>query len=598
LKVKPDNWYNWHARNPNPQRCIMLRNHVTQWLLLLALLSRGQIASAEEGKPVAGEPIPVHIHVSAAQTKGELKPVWRFFGADEPNYAYMKDGQKLIGELGEMRPNEVYFRAHNLLTTGDGTPALKWGSTNAYREDADGKPLYDWTILDRIFDTYRQRGVRPYVEIGFMPEALSTHPQPYQHKWSPQNSSSTIFTGWAYPPTDYEKWGELVYQWTKHCVEKYGKEEVEHWYWEVWNEANIRYWNGTQTDFQKLHDYAIAGVRRALPTAKVGGPDKAGSGDAWFRTFLEHCVRGTNFVTGETGTPTDFVSFHAKGNPQLFEGHEQMGIATQLRGIESGFATVASFPELKDKPIVIGESDPDSCAACLGTRFGYRNTTMFSSYTAECIARELELADQHGVNFEGALTWAFEFEGQPLFNGYRKLAAGGIDLPVLNVFRMLSKMSGQRVAAESDAAIPLASIVRSGVRDKPDIAALASFDSKAKKLCVMVWYYHDDDLPGADAKVELSVDDMPAALGEAKLTHYRIDADHSNAYTVWQEMGSPAEPAPDQYQTLEQSGRLATIEAPASASTDSGGTSLQFNLPRQGISLIVLQWPQGEAGTK
>jgi len=274
-----------------------------------------------------------------------------------------------------------------------------------------------------------------------------------------------------------------------------------------------------------------------------------------------------------------------------------MGIAAQLRTIDSGFATVASFPELKDKPIVIGESDPDGCAACRGPRFGYRNTTMFSSYTADCIARELELADQRGVNFEGALTWAFEFEGQPLFNGYRKLAAGGIDLPVLNVFRMLSKMSGQRVSAESDAEIPLASITRNGVRDKPDISALASFDASAKKLGVMIWYYHDDDLPGPEAKIDLALEGVPSALGDAKLTHYRIDADHSNAYTVWQKMGSPAEPTPDQYQKLEQSGHLATIDAPTVTSTATGG-SLKFNLPRQGISLIVLQWPQTEAAAK
>ena len=578
----------------------MLRNLVIASTVLATLLSRGSsVPAADEPAPGgAPEPIQVHIHVNAAETKGELKPVWRFFGADEPNYAYMKDGQKLIGELGEMRPNEVYFRAHNLLTTGDGTPALKWGSTNAYREDADGKPLYDWTILDRIFDTYRQRGVRPYVEIGFMPEALSTHPQPYQHQFSPEKNYGSIYTGWAFPPTDYEKWGELVYQWAKHCVEKYGKEEVEHWYWEVWNEANIGYWKGSQTDFQKLHDYAVAGVRRALPTAKVGGPDKAGGGDPWFHTFLEHCVHGTNYATGETGTPTDFVSFHAKGDPQLFEGHERMGIANQLRTIDSGFATVASFPELKDKPIVIGESDPDGCAACQGPRFGYRNTTMFSSYTADCIARELELADRRGVNFEGALTWAFEFEGQPLFNGYRKLAAGGIDLPVFNVFRMLSKMSGQRVAAESDAAIPLASIVRNGVRDKPDIAGLASFDAKANKLSVMVWYYHDDDLPGPDAKVELSLDGLPSPAGEAKLTHYRIDADHSNSYTVWQKMGSPADPTLDQYQKLEQAGHLATVDEPTTIKTEDGHESLQFTLPRQGISLIALQWPQNEAAAK
>src|SRR5438128_12463159 len=97
----------------------------------------------------------VSIRIDAAKPVGEMKPIWRSFGADEPNYATMKDGRKLLAELGRIGPHQVYFRAHNLLTTGDGTPALKWGSTNAYTEDARGNPVYDWTILDRIFDTYR-----------------------------------------------------------------------------------------------------------------------------------------------------------------------------------------------------------------------------------------------------------------------------------------------------------------------------------------------------------------------------------------------------------------------------------------------------------
>src|SRR5690242_14195117 len=193
----------------------------------------------------AADSFPVAIHVDAAKSKGELKPIWRFFGADEPNYAYMKNGRKLVAELGALSPKQVYFRAHNLLTSGDGTAALKWGSTGAYREDISGHPIYYWTILDRIFDTYLESGVRPYVEIGFMPRDLSIKPEPYQHHWNPQLGYNEIYTGWAYPPKDYAKWAELVYQWAKHCAEKYGRAEVEGWYWEVWNEANIGYWKGS-----------------------------------------------------------------------------------------------------------------------------------------------------------------------------------------------------------------------------------------------------------------------------------------------------------------------------------------------------------------
>jgi xylan 1,4-beta-xylosidase len=128
---------------------------------------------------------PVAIRVDADARLGPLKPIWAYFGYDEPNYTYMKHGQKLVSELARLSPVPVHIRAHNLLTTGDGTPALKWGSTNAYTEDESGKPIYDWRIVDRIFDTYVKAGAKPFVEIGFMPEALSVKPQPYRHHWQP-----------------------------------------------------------------------------------------------------------------------------------------------------------------------------------------------------------------------------------------------------------------------------------------------------------------------------------------------------------------------------------------------------------------------------
>src|SRR5206468_8601615 len=163
----------------------------------------------------------------------------------------------------------------------------------------------------------------------------------------------------------------------------------------------------------------------------------------------------TNHATGKVGTPIDFVSFHAKGAPAFVDGHLRMGIANQLRAIDDGFRIVASFPELKGTPIVIGESDPDGCAACQGPQLGYRNGTMYSSYTAASFARKYELADRHGVNLEGVLTWAFTFEDQPYFAGFRQLATNGVDLPVLNVFRMFGRMSGRRLAVRSSAGVPL-----------------------------------------------------------------------------------------------------------------------------------------------
>ncbi len=540
----------------------------------------------------AADSFPVTIRVDAAKTNGDLHPIWRFFGADEPNYAYMIYGKKLLAELGAMAPKQVYFRAHNLLTSGDGTPAMKWGSTGVYSEDADGKPVYSWTILDRIFDTYQERGVRPYVEIGFMPKDLSTHPDPYQHNWRPGTNYGTIYTGWTYPPKDYNKWAELVYQWTKHSLEKYGRTEVENWYWEVWNEPNIGYWSGRPqaASFQKLHDYAIDAVRRALPTAKVGGPDTAGGG-SFLSAFLEHCVRGTNYATGKIGTSIDFVSFHAKGAPTFTNDHVRMGIAAQLGGINQNFGIIASFPELRSKPIVIGECDPDGCAACVAEVYPqnrYRSGDHFASYTAESFARIHDLADRHGVNIEGALTWAFEFEDQPLFAGYRTLASNGIDRPVMNVFRMMSRMSGQRLAAESDHAVALDDITRRGVRGEPDVSAQASLDKN--KLCVMVWHYHDDEVPGPDAEVALNLDNLPLRSGQAHLQHFRIDDDRSNAYVAWQRLGSPEKPTPEQYAALEMAGQLAPLGPTETVKIENGKAAIKFKLPRQAVSLLVLEW--------
>ena len=181
----------------------------------------------------------VNISVDASNIIGDLPPVTRFFGADEPNEAVYPDGTALINDLGELLgPHQTYFRTHNLLTTcdppGNTQPnRLKWGCTNAYTEDSDGNPIYDWTIVDEIFDTYLENNVKPYAQVSFTPKALSTHPEPYTFYFDPEADYESIYVGWSYPPTSYKKYGELVYQWVKHCVERYGKVEVESWYWEV-----------------------------------------------------------------------------------------------------------------------------------------------------------------------------------------------------------------------------------------------------------------------------------------------------------------------------------------------------------------------------
>jgi xylan 1,4-beta-xylosidase len=524
-----------------------------------------------------------------------MTPVWAWFGYDEPNYTYMKDGQKLLSEIAALSPTPVYVRAHNLLTTGDGTPALKWGSTNAYTEDENGRPIYNWTITDKIIDTYISRGMRPLLEVGFMPEALSSKPEPYKHSWRPGAHYSEIFTGWAYPPKDYNKWAELVYQWVLHCVQRYGKSEVEKWYWELWNEPNIGYWQGTPEEYFKLYDYTVDAVKRALPTATFGGPHSTGPGwseaEKFLRTFLDHVTVGTNYVTGTTGSEIDFIAFHAKGNPKL-QGDTVilMNMGAQLRDVSKGFEIVASYPALKNKPIVIGESDPEGCAACSMKDYpanAYRNGTLYSSYTAASFARKYELADHFGVNFKGAVTWAFEFEDQPWFNGYRDLATNGVDKPVLNVFRMFGMMTGQRLEVTGNTSYDFKTTRDASVRgDARDINAMATLDKG--KVAVMIWNYHDLNQITKPELVSVELTSIPAS--EVKVTQYIIDQKHSNSYEVWKEMGSPQDVSAGNYKKLEDAGKLKTLDVTKTFKVKNGHLTLSTSMEGQAVSLFVVEW--------
>jgi xylan 1,4-beta-xylosidase len=534
----------------------------------------------------------ITIEVDASKPIGDMKPFWSFFGYDEPNYTTRKDGQKLLTELTQLSPVTVYIRAHNLLTSRGNSagPDLKWGFTDAYKEDKKGKPIYNWTVVDSIVDTYVKRGMKPLMEIGFMPKDLSSKSEPYDHTWS---KGGNLWTGWTYPPKDYNKWRELIYQWVNHSVERYGKQEVTTWLWEVWNEPDIPYWSGTFEEYCKMYDYAADGLKRACPECTIGGPhttsprsDKAYS---YLTRFIEHCLRGKNYATGKTGTPLEYVGFHAKGSPEFVGGHIRMNMGVQLKDIQRGFEAVSSFKELKNVPVIVGECDPEGCAACSEKRdpkYGYRNGTMYSSYTASSFARIYELMDQYNVNLKGVVSWSFEFEDQEWFAGFRELATHGVDKPVLNVFRMFGMMNGNRLVVKSDKGFKAADIITNGVRERNDINAIASKNENS--ICVLVWNYHDDDLAGASAPISLSV----SGIGNEQLLlqHYRVDNQFSNSFEAWKAMGKPQQVTSAQYEALEKAGQLQTLDSPQWKKVKDGVVEVEFNLPRQGVSMIRMSW--------
>jgi len=555
------------------------------FLLVMLFLLNGTSCRAQQA------PDSVQIQVLADQPDGAFPPIWNYFGYDEPNYTYAPNGQKLLHELGALSPEPVYIRTHNLLTSGDGWASLKWGSTNVYTEDAAGNPIYDWTILDRIFDTFQVAGLKPLVEIGFMPKALSTHPDPYRHNF-PQGS---IYTGWAYPPKDYQKWSDLVFQFVHHLRTRYGDAEVKTWLWEVWNEPDIDYWKGTPGEFFKLYDFSVDAVLRALPEARIGGPDSTGpaypKAAEFLHAFLEHCAHQKNFATGKIGTPLDFISFHPKGSPKWLGDHVQMGISRQLASIQAGFKLVSSFNEWRNTPIILGESDPEGCAACSARnnpQNSYRNGPLYAVYEAETLFHTLALARIEHANLLGSLTWAFEFEEQPYFEGFRALATNGLDKPVLNAFRMFGLLGRERVQVTSSAALSTEEVVRDGVRAHPEINAIAARTDH--EMQILLWNYHDDDFPAAPFPIELTVTGLPSASTRGLLENFRIDSGHSNSFAAWSQMGSPQTPSAEQYEKLQAAGQLQLVNSPAWILIEKGAARLSFSLPRPAVSLVRLRW--------
>jgi len=368
---------------------------------------------------------------------------------------------------------------------------------------------------------------------------------------------------------------------------------VESWYWELWNEPN-GYWKGTKEEFFKLYDYTADAVKRALPTAKIGGINIAATASKgaqeWLHAFVKHCYSDTNYVTKKIGSPVDAVLFHAKGSPKVVDGHVQMNMGTQLRDINAGFKFVASYPQLKNLPIIIGESDPEGCAACgmhTNPENAYRNGTMFSSYTAASFARKYLLADSFNVNFLGAVSWAFEFEDQPWFYGFRDLATNGVDKPVLNVFRMFGMMKGKRVLVQGNQMYDLKTMVDSSVRRKyNDVGGLAAKDKRS--ATVMIWNYHDNDVKNAALPVAVNINGLTATT--VTVTEYRIDDEHSNSYEVWKKMGSPQNPTKEQITILEKSGQLKKMGAAKKLKVTNGLLNVNISLPQQGVSMLKIDW--------
>lgn len=534
----------------------------------------------------------VTVQVNLQKDEGAFSPIYSWFGYDESDNTMTPNGQALLAKLHDLTPAPVHIRAHFLLTNGEGEPGLKWGYTNVYSEDAHGNPVYNWTRLDRIFDAWVHAGIHPMVELGFMPKALSSHPNSYHIPWPGKRGETE---GWSYPPNNYNKWRDLIQHVAAHLASRYGMAEVSTWYWEVWNEPDIFYWHGTQQQYDKLYDYAAAGLRAAIPNARIGGPATTGPAPgsksaAFLEAFLRHCAEDRSSATGGP-IPLDFISFHAKGNPHFVDGHVQMGLSQELENAATGFAIIHASSKFSHLPVILSEADPEGCGACSPPQHPedtYRDGTLYPAYTAAAMKSLIDLAQHNHTNLIGFVTWAFEFEDQPYFSSHRALSTNGIDKPELNFFRMAGLLGGNRVEATSTASIPAQSIVKSGVREHDEVDAIATRASNSASI--MLWNYQGNAISGPGAAVRVAIAGIPRSVHRVLVQQFRIDKHHSNAFTAWKQMGSPQHPDAKQYAKLKAAGQLQQKGSPTWATANDGRVNIKLALPRESLALLRLSW--------
>ncbi|MHA2427898.1 MAG: GH39 family glycosyl hydrolase [Candidatus Hermodarchaeia archaeon] len=536
----------------------------------------------------------ITVSVDAGKWLGTLRRMWQYIGYDEINYTTTPSGKATLERFKQLGETPYYVRAHHLLCTGNLRGIPKWGSTNVYTEDGEGNPIYNWRYIDNVFDTYLRYNCKPFVELGFMPLDLADvrgqpRARPWGHWW---------YNGWSSPPKDYQKWYELVYNLMKHCVDRYGSEEVKTWYWELWNEPDIGtyYWSGTVEAYCKLYDYTAAAVETVLPEAKIGGPATTYRGHDWLDQFLDHCVNGVNHFTGKTGTRLDFISFHAKGagyRPRWGRSDVEKQLPSVKRlllQVMTGLDVIDKYPSLKGVPCVLSECDTDGMAAYgVGDNpnLNFRNTEYYPSYVVAAFKKLMDVAERCGREVD-ALTWAFTFHGERCFEGTRTFTTNGIDKPILNLFRMYASLGNTRLHLDSSGAKDSQSNEgEDSTGEEPDIDGIATMSGN-KTVMVLLYCHHDDwDVKG-EYDVEVEVDNLPFEGPRVALTHYRIDQCHSNAYTEWVRQGRPSYPTAAQTRVIKSREGLEFFQPKTEVPLLDGKFKKTITLPVHGISLLSI----------
>ena len=477
--------------------------------------------------------------VSSQQTPGAEEIAIRAQAATQPFPHYWE--QMFGSGRAILSLRESYRRDLGMLKSATAIRYVRFHAifddeVGVYSEDAQGQPVYNWSYVDQIYDGLLGNGVRPFVELSFMPRALAASDQPHPFWYHPLPS----------PPKDYSKWGDLVYRFAKHLVDRYGVNEVSQWYFEVWNEPNIDFWSGEpkQATYFELYDHAARAVKRADSHLRVGGPATAQA--AWIPEMIQHAM--------QAGVPLDFVSTHVYGNDlakDVFGTDEEIDRQVMVgRAVSKVYHQVKSSAR-PDLPIIWSEYNAS-----------YKNEidVTDSAFMGPWLANNIRLCDGMTAMMS---YWTFSdvFEEQgviktPFYGGYGVIAEGGVPKAAYNAFRMLHALGERRL--------------------QPDLSDALVTRRADGTLAIAVWNYAPPGAAGMPRQVHVAVEGFH---GTPRYHVEILDREHGSALTAWRAMGSPSDPARRQYAELQRA---------AAETRKLDGTS-SFLLPAQGLALVEVR---------
>ena len=497
----------------------MSRHVPLRILLLLGLLAALTVAQAQE-----------RITIDASAPAHPLPHFWeRMFGSGRAVLS-LRDSYRQDLRLVKSVTSFGYVRFHGILLDELGV----------YDEDASGQPIYNFSYVDQIYDGLLANGVRPFVELSFMPKKLAA--QPLLHSfWYKQNIS---------PPKDYARWDGLISALAMHLIERYGIAEVSQWYFEVWNEPNLDFWGGVprQSSYWELYDHTARALKAVDSRLRVGGPATAQA--AWVPDFIQHGA--------DAKVPIDFVSTHVYGDDtakDVFGTDEHIGrdqmVCRAVRKVHDQIKASAQ-PSL---PLIWSEFN-----ASFANKPFVTDSVYMGPWMADMIRQCDGLVDDMSY-------WTFSdvFEEQgviktPFYGGFGLLAEGGIPKPSFNAFALLHQLGESRLQLDVDGTL---------LTRRSDGA-----------LVLALWNYAPASEVVAPRRIELEL----KAFAKRKVTVARLDGAHGDVHSAYESMGSPRYPTMQQLQTLKAA---ATLPVPKEEHIVGGELSLV--IPSDGLVLVTLK---------